>query len=57
MLITGVRDRIFSLNVIICLPKKPDAKEPIRVVEIKNKKTLLDLNDFQDLKIMRKIAT
>ena len=38
-LIIGVLDRIFSLNEIICLPKKPDAKEPIRVVTIKNKKT------------------
>ena len=39
MLITGVRDRSFSPKEIACLPKNPDAIDPIKVVAIKNKKT------------------
>ena len=39
VLITGVRERIFSPKEIACLPKKPDAIDPIKVVVIKNKKT------------------
>ena len=39
VLTTGVRERIFSPKEIACLPKKPDAIDPIRVVVIKNKKT------------------
>ena len=39
MLMTGVRERIFSPKKIACRPKKPDAIDPIIVVAIKNKKT------------------
>ena len=35
----GVLERIFSLKKIACRPKNPDAKDPIKVVAIKNKKT------------------
>ena len=35
----GVRERIFSPKLMACLPKNPDAIDPIRVVAIKNKNT------------------
>ena len=34
VLTIGVRDRIFSPKLIACLPIKPDAKDPIKVVTI-----------------------